>query len=954
MYLIGKKVTNSWIGSGVVISQDGDYIHVQFDKKPQPSRFKVPDCFRSALTLLDSKAREEMERILQEKDHQKPTPPPPGPTGGGTGFSSKGSDVETFSDVNSFVSHYQGAVTAEVMYLKTAGSKHITITDGVLVESGVEKYVYSFDTDEELNYPAGTVINIWKGSESYTGRVISCEDFVLLFSTSTYLGKEISSLEISADPWRLLNYLNSRLEEVKSKPSPIVRQLVCNGRGNIERYNRTITKGQNNAVAMSLNQPITFVWGPPGTGKTQTLARIAIAQMQAGKSVLMLSYSNVSVDGATLRVFDLMENARPGCVVRYGYPKNERILNHTFLSSYSLALYRHPELVREREALLKERKNTSPKVARYAQIQNRLRKIREALDEEEKLAVNRASFVSTTVSKAVADKTIYQRKFDVVIFDEASMAYIPQIVFSASLARSHFICMGDFRQLPPIVQSSSSNALNKDIFQYCGITDAVDSGYNHNWLCMLDTQYRMQPQIADFASHAMYNNLLRSADEMERSRQEIVDASPIRTYPLAFVDLSGMMSVCTKTQDQSRINVLSAFVTFALAWKAAQSHTVGVITPYHSQSRLLHAMARDAADAAPDGFPIACATVHQFQGSEKDVILYDAVDCYRMTHPGMLLTSNTNNYANRLFNVAVTRAKGKFIGVANMDYMDNKNITSKMMFGRLMSLQRKKPSCISCQKIVEECSLNEKSPLRFIANPQAFGEFLKDLAAAKKEIRIDIPDKPAANAHHTELANALNNAKKRGVAVYLRAESRKNLPMELTKFSVENPFVVNPVAMIDNRIVWFGMPDSDANFITEKKEVPTRFHPIIRFAGTHTAKALFGYLRMNDTDNKSTVAMADTFSDYVLANTKCPKCGKPMRLKKSKQGRFFLGCTGYPACTTPKPVDVDLINRYFFRHDPKGQRCPKCGLSLEGMDGPYGVYVQCGGIPHHRFKLDQI
>ena len=100
--------------------------------------------------------------------------------------------------------------------------------------------------------------------------------------------------------------------------------------------------------------------------------------------------------------------------------------------------------------------------------------------------------------------------------------------------------------------------------------------------------------------------------------------------------------------------------------------------------------------------------------------------------------------------------------------------------------------------------------------------------------------------------------------------------------------------------------------------------------------------------------MADTFSDYVLANTKCPKCGKPMRLKKSKQGRFFLGCTGYPACTTPKPVDVDLINRYFFRHDPKGQRCPKCGLSLEGMDGPYGVYVQCGGILHHRFKLDQI
>lgn len=40
----------------------------------------------------------------------------------------------------------------------------------------------------------------------------------------------------------------------------------------------------------------------------------------------------------------------------------------------------------------------------------------------------------------------------------------------------------------------------------------------------------------------------------------------------------------------------------------------------------------------------------------------------------MLLTSTGNSYANRLFNVALTRAKGKFIGVANIAYMDNKNL----------------------------------------------------------------------------------------------------------------------------------------------------------------------------------------------------------------------------------------------------------------------------------------
>lgn len=41
----------------------------------------------------------------------------------------------------------------------------------------------------------------------------------------------------------------------------------------------------------------------------------------------------------------------------------------------------------------------------------------------------KAKFVATTVSKAVVDSAIRDNQFDVVIFDEASMAYIPQIAF---------------------------------------------------------------------------------------------------------------------------------------------------------------------------------------------------------------------------------------------------------------------------------------------------------------------------------------------------------------------------------------------------------------------------------------------------------------------------------------------------------------------------------------------
>lgn len=284
----------------------------------------------------------------------------------------------------------------------------------------------------------------------------------------------------------------------------------------------------------------------------------------------MLSYSNVSVDGAILRVHSMMPDMKPGTLVRYGYARHRALLEHEYLTSYNLAIHKHPELLKERRELIAERKRLQRTSPRYVQIGRRLTQIRNELSSEEKESVKNAKFVATTVSKPVVDSVVQACDFDVVIFDEASMAYIPQIVFAASLARKHFICMGDFRQLPPIVQSGGGSPLNADIFQYCGIASAVDRGKNHKWLCMLDTQYRMHPHTADFASRTIYGGLLRSAEDMENNRRAIVGQAPISGHAMAFADLSGMMSVCTKTADNSRVNVLSTLISFSLALDAAR------------------------------------------------------------------------------------------------------------------------------------------------------------------------------------------------------------------------------------------------------------------------------------------------------------------------------------------------------------------------------------------------
>ena len=973
MDLIGKRVTHNKFGEGLITQQEAAYISVQFAAEAELKRFVYPACFKTFLKLLDVDAAAQTAVTLQRHEEQECKKKQQAMEEAEARFfvkkmqqsgSRAGKTVELrpFSSVADFCNEYKRATTSEIMFLKNTGGKRQRVFDGKRIEVKNGRYVYSFEADDELTYPEGTQISIWQGDTSVSGQVVSCEDFTVIIASSADLGVDVPTIEFSAEPWRLLNSLVGRLDGILDSPSEIVRALICDGHKCIDYGNNKITTGQQAAVQMSTNQPITFVWGPPGTGKTQTLAKIALAHIEQGNRVLMLSYSNVSVDGAIMRVHNLAPNMKPGTLVRYGYARHKDLLEHKHLTSYNLAIHNHPELLKERQNLIAERKKLSRTAPRYVQIGHRLTQIRNKLSSEEKEAVKNAEFVATTVSKTVVDSVVRECEFDVVIFDEASMAYIPQIVFAASLAKKYFICMGDFRQLPPIVQSNGTSSLNADIFQYCGITSAVDRGINHKWLCMLDTQYRMYPRIADFASRMMYGGLLHSAEGMDIKRYGIANEKPVAGHAMAFADLSGMMSVCTKTGDDSRVNVLSALVSFSLALEAAKDHEVGIITPYHAQSRLLHAMARDVADTNPELKPIACATVHQFQGSEKDVIVYDAVDCYRMPYPGMLLTSTGNNYANRLFNVALTRAKGKFIGVANVAYMDNKKLSSNLMFERMIEIQRRKPSCLTGQEISQKRSAINGTTMSFFDNEDGNRWFLKDIAEAQREIRIDIPDAPAEDVFSSRLAIALQMAKGSGIKVYLRAENKQNIPSVLKPLAIENPFVANPVALIDKKIVWFGMPNSDAKFKSEGTVLPTRYRPVVRFKGTHTAASLYGFMEMSKTVDQSKVvstdddgkAITENFTSYVLAKKKCPSCGKPMKMQKSKKGKFFLTCTGYPACHETALIDVDLVERYFYRHGGTGQHCTRCNCSLEAKLGPYGLYIQCCGAQKHKYKLDEI
>ena len=468
MNLIGKKVWHKTKhAAGVITAVTGNIVTISFHGRE--INFKYPDAFASSLEFEDEEA------------------------------ASAVSEVSSISEFDFIKQQFIRSINREINYLRTTGGRKYKLFDGTVISEKNGRIIYSFDADTELHFPNDTQIRIVTGFGNLYGIIISCEDYAVLIQTYEAVPGTLKSIEFYAEPWQLLDALKERVSSLSPKDR-IAYEVACQGRFN-SSYSYGMDFGQELAIKHAVSQLVTVIWGPPGTGKTQTLAKIAYRYIMEGKRVLMLSYSNVSVDGAILRVAEELRNANhDGMIIRYGYPRRKEILEDRSLSSYQYVLTSHPDLDKQYQILQMSRKNLRRDDPRKAEISKELASLRKQLIEEEKALVQQALFIATTVSKAVVDSAIYTQRFDLVLFDEASMAYVPHVVFAASLAKDHFVCLGDFRQLPAIVQCPDNKDLKKDIFEHTGITGAVEKEVGHEWLVMLHRQYRMHPDISGMSN----------------------------------------------------------------------------------------------------------------------------------------------------------------------------------------------------------------------------------------------------------------------------------------------------------------------------------------------------------------------------------------------------------------------------------------------------------------------
>ncbi|MCM3442336.1 AAA domain-containing protein [Metabacillus halosaccharovorans] len=712
---------------------------------------------------------------------------------------------------NLYIKLWQKALRAEIIHLKKYGSTKYALKNGQLM-SNKDGFTYYFESLLPLKVPVGSSIKVESGKLIVNGRILSSEGKSVILSLEQSLGHQLFDLYLLHDPWELLDQLHDRLDEIKESKRKRARvKRLMNPSNEAKHPIVKIKSPVHELVLRSKYNPVTFVWGPPGTGKTYTLSRVAANKYNKKDSVLVLSQSNQAVDVLMMEITRFIHNKglyREGDLVRYG--SQSMIHTDTNLTTNELIQKRHPDLANERAELYEDRRLMKVSLAesysrrdseQLLEIERKLSSVSEKIRHKEIELVHDADIVGTTLAKAATDPTIYEKNFDVVMVDEASMAYVPQIAFAASLGKRIIIC-GDFKQLPPIASAKHplvDEWLREDIFHKAGVVEWLDRNYSqplHPHLFLLKEQRRMHPDISSFTNKYVYNSLVGDHESVRTARHEIVERKPFANSASVLLDSSytGMHCLSEKASN-SRYNLWHLLLSFQIIHEAyiSGSRSIGFVTPYRAQAVLMEALLNEIYSEELIEADIISATVHKFQGSERDVMVFDTVDSFPQERPGMLLIGKNSE---RLVNVAMTRTRGKFIHLADKHFVQSKVYSGKII-RKLVDHQIARKKEVSPHQIGTWIK-NQHSRVTWL-HAKKLEPLKKDIQQAKSSIMIGIPMEKVLPV---EWRTMCDERKSTVTFSIIASHSVSGVKYDrLIKRNVPFPFII-----IDQKYLWLGMP----------------------------------------------------------------------------------------------------------------------------------------------------
>ena len=567
-----------------------------------------------------------------------------------------------------------------------------------------------------------------------------------------------------------------------------------------------------------------------------------------------------------------------------------------------------------------------------------------------------------TLTKAFLDDQLQERSFDTVLLDEASMAPIPALWVAAGTASNNVGIVGDQKQLAPISHASdekhpkapATRWLGRDVFTVAEVTKETP------WLVSLTTQYRMNPAISALANELAYEGVLRDGDEIN---SEVALGDWYRPdwghdADLLLVDTETVGAWVTSVPrggGASRFNFLSATICVDLAremlrserppWRPGDPPRIIIVAPYRAHARLLGLMLREQKLQGE----VEAGTIHNFQGSEAQVVIFDTVVDEPHWRVNLFMPS-INEDIRRLLNVAITRAQSRLVLVGDFPYIHKQ--AKKAVLNDLIEMAEKRGSKVKAmdvsqvglsaraaraQSLAEGSLKEDREAERMVMTQEAFfGKLIQDLAAAEDRVVIYSPFMTQNRVG--QMAPHLKAAIERGIRVYVitktateeertrQVETYREIEAALADWGVVVAHKRNmheKVVLIDDEIVWTG--SLNALSFSDTQEVMER---------RKSAKIAVDYIK--------TLRVNELLEPFDAGEPRCPVCNEELVASEGNHEPFFWRCIT-PDCHTrgigdPAPKDGRIV-------------CHSCGEAVEFVDLPSGPHWRCTVNRHHRQRV---
>jgi hypothetical protein len=484
------------------------------------------------------------------------------------------------------------------------------------------------------------------------------------------------------EQFRNVKFLQGKSAEEKEAFRMLRRTLL--GLPNTQKANKqsgnsslkvsdTLNANQKRAIRLiNSDNPLTLILGPPGTGKTDTIA-IAIEtylRQNPNARVAVVSQANVAVDEALFK----LKSRFPECdVLRHASlhaleslaASSKELTQHRLRDNFLRNLTQQDADLSETACLLRDRFRLECKDESFV-----THRILKTLGESASVYGCTLSMLGRLSSGAAL--------FDLVVIDEAAKASLPECMIAA-IAAKRLVLVGDHNQLLPFLDEKILDRAGKDKADRKTVEDLWNNSLfkrmwekaNDDIKVLLETQYRSRSAIRKAISVLFYDNRLKPG------RTDDSEGVPLSSS-LVWVDTLRLGS--HRQAGSSLVNegeadcVLSTIEMLGRTLPNPSSVTIAVICFYGAQRNLIE---RKLEAFHPASRFKACEsrTVDASQGGQWDIVILPLTRCSGST-------SFVGN-ANRL-NVALSRAKELAVVVGNFQFC----LKDRMSQSRLGDLAR--------------------------------------------------------------------------------------------------------------------------------------------------------------------------------------------------------------------------------------------------------------------------